>query len=210
MTIDYRAALIEIGNTLGVVPGDDDAYVARVVERVHGTDHAIRVKADRDTLGWQSRYTESLRVKAERERGSADHRALVVGALNVKLNTASAKIDALNRKLDDSRNAWLEERELRRELEQKLSMVTAGHEDVWKWIGDGSDDPDSLSCPVVMAPERLREMLTVIEAAINLIDQVPDLNDPVDSVAYVLYRKLSQAVDGLLAAQALRRPDSTS
>ena len=191
MTIDYRAALIEIGNTLGVVPGDDDAYVARVVERVHGTDHAIR-------------------VKAERERGSADHRALVVGALNVKLNTASAKIDALNRKLDDSRNAWLEERELRRELEQKLSMVTAGHEDVWKWIGDGSDDPDSLSCPVVMAPERLREMLTVIEAAINLIDQVPDLNDPVDSVAYVLYRKLSQAVDGLLAAQALRRPDSTS
>lgn len=208
MTIDYRAALIEIGIILGVQPvdvGDDADYLTRVLARAHG------VASDRDTMAEQAAaYTESLRVAAERERGSADHRALVVGALNVKLSNASAKIDALNRKLDDSRDAWLEERELRRELEQKLSMVTAGHEEVWKWIGDGGDNPDSLTCPVVMSPERLREMLAVIEAAIELIDTVPELYDPVDQVACDLHRKLNQAVDGLLAVQALRRPDSTS
>ena len=32
-------------------------------------------------------------------------------------------------------------------------------DDIWHWMGDGSDAPDSLTCPVVMSAEQLRGLL---------------------------------------------------
>jgi hypothetical protein len=35
---------------------------------------------------------------------------------------------------------------------------------VWVWGGDGQDHPESLTCPVLMSAEQLRELLAKIPA----------------------------------------------
>jgi hypothetical protein len=44
------------------------------------------------------------------------------------------------------------------EARLKLSIVATPQENVWMWQGDG-DEPESLSCPVVMSAETLRSLL---------------------------------------------------
>lgn len=43
-----------------------------------------------------------------------------------------------------------------RDLRATLAVVSTGTEGVWRWQGDGHDDPDSLACPVVMSADTLR------------------------------------------------------
>ena len=56
-------------------------------------------------------------------------------------------------------------------LYSALTDVTAGN--YWAWQGDGMDHLESLTCPVVIRPEQLRE---IIKAA-NLNSEVPRLED---------------------------------
>jgi hypothetical protein len=55
--------------------------------------------------------------------------------------------------------------EEKRALELTLSIVKTGVEGVWRWQGDGGDQPQSPSCPAVMSAERLRELLARAEKA---------------------------------------------
>lgn len=50
---------------------------------------------------------------------------------------------------------------LERERVQRaeLAVVATDVEGVWRWQGDGGDFPGSLSCPVVMSADRLRELV---------------------------------------------------
>lgn len=48
------------------------------------------------------------------------------------------------------------------EAERRLRIVHTSAEGVWRWMGDGSDQPESLTCPVVMSCETLREMVKQI------------------------------------------------
>jgi len=50
-------------------------------------------------------------------------------------------------------------------LKRDLAAVHAGPGEVWHWQGDENDRPANLTCPVVMHPETLRELLAVVEAA---------------------------------------------
>lgn len=45
------------------------------------------------------------------------------------------------------------------EKRQQLAVVKMDPQGVWMWQGDGADHPESLSCPVVMSADMLREML---------------------------------------------------
>jgi hypothetical protein len=67
------------------------------------------------------------------------------------LNAALRKQEALSAE-------WTKMEAELRHTRQKLATVRAGHDDVWFWQG-GGDDPKSLTCPVVMAPETLRALL---------------------------------------------------
>lgn len=45
-----------------------------------------------------------------------------------------------------------------REQQLQLAMVKTGADGVWRWVGDGTDNPATLSCPVIMSAEKLREL----------------------------------------------------
>ena len=49
-----------------------------------------------------------------------------------------------------------------REARRNVRIANANIEDVWMWQGAG-DDPDSLTCPVVMSADTLRNLLTRIK-----------------------------------------------
>lgn len=79
------------------------------------------------------------------------------------------------RRCDDAAQAWLEVKEgLAREdvLRAKLQVAWSGVDDVWRWIGDGLDHPESLSCPVVMSAERLREFVAARAQVATLRDSL--------------------------------------
>ena len=46
----------------------------------------------------------------------------------------------------------------RRKAEASLDMVKTSLDNVWRWQGDGYDDPATLSCPVVMSADTLRAL----------------------------------------------------
>lgn len=47
----------------------------------------------------------------------------------------------------------------RAEALRKLSLVATELEDVWRWEVDGDNHPASLSCPVIMSADTLRDLL---------------------------------------------------
>jgi len=50
-------------------------------------------------------------------------------------------------------------------LRTKLAMVETGRDGVWRWQGDGGNEPSSLVCPVVMSDETFQRYDAVLEAA---------------------------------------------
>lgn len=91
--------------------------------------------------------------------------------------------------------------ERERVLREQLAVVRTDSDGVWRWLGDGNDDPESLACPVVMSPATLRSMLTdrakaeldanaVVLAARSLLESLDDYVATVDrEVAEVLERE---------------------
>lgn len=70
-----------------------------------------------------------------------------------------ARLKAMERKLEASRQACEEERARANQYQRQLGAVRAGVDNVWLWQGDRGDAPESLVCPVVMEAETLRAML---------------------------------------------------
>lgn len=81
------------------------------------------------------------------------HRTEVVGDISGWSNKTPNQIC-------DDINAILEIAKLKEEV---AVLRRAQKEEVWYWQGDGSDFPDSLTCPVIMRPDTLRDMLATIE-----------------------------------------------
>ena len=77
-----------------------------------------------------------------------------------KIAEQAATIERLTRERDEARVGLGMELDDRKKHLADLDLVRTDTEGVWRWQGDGHDDPASLSCPVVMSAERLRELLT--------------------------------------------------
>lgn len=74
-------------------------------------------------------------------------------------------IKDLQIKLDESNRLLAREITDRRIAEANVRVAHATPETVWFWEKDGDNDPESLSCPVVMPAETLREILKLKEEA---------------------------------------------
>lgn len=75
--------------------------------------------------------------------------------------------------------AWEEVKTLlakERELRSALEVVKTGIDDVWFWQDDGYDHPKSLSCPVVMHAETVREFVADREALKLLMEAFAQVN----------------------------------
>lgn len=70
-----------------------------------------------------------------------------------------ARVAEVNRKFDDVVAQAREAIEQLAVARRQLRVASAGVEDVWRWVGDGEDHPESMGCPVVMSAERLREFV---------------------------------------------------
>jgi hypothetical protein len=62
------------------------------------------------------------------------------------------------------------------DLRARQRAIQASHESVWYWTGDG-DEPGSLSCPVVMGADTLREMLAKAERVDFLEQSIRHVQD---------------------------------
>lgn len=49
--------------------------------------------------------------------------------------------------------------EILAEAEKGLALAKTPTEGVWRWLGDGTDNPESIACPVVMSAETLRGLV---------------------------------------------------
>lgn len=90
------------------------------------------------------------------------------------------KISTLNNDLTEAirrrSNLLYECEKLETELmqaRQTMRMLSTSTEGVWRWQGDG-DHPESLTCPVVMSPEKLRELLEARDTAKASEQQLAD------------------------------------
>jgi hypothetical protein len=83
-----------------------------------------------------------------------------------------AELRQLRSKLDNLRELHLENQRLRGELE----AVRTDAEGVWRWQGEG-DDLQSLSCPVVVRADKMREIVGEMERLRNFAEKVRDLGN---------------------------------
>ncbi len=125
-------------------------------------------KADYDAIG---------RLTAIATLGGSVESAYLREVRRVREREAKRTEEA-KRKLDDAVEQALESIERERVTRAQLRVASAGVEDVWKWAGDGEDHPESLSCPVVMSAERLRDFVAA-ESALAALTTAPS---PLDGV----------------------------
>ena len=89
--------------------------------------------------------------------------------------------------------AELKEETSRREAaESKLRLVATSTENVWRWQGDGSDQPESLSCPVVMSADALRTLLAGRDRTSEIVFY---LRDAPQGIFTALYPKPEDRID---------------
>lgn len=64
--------------------------------------------------------------------------------------------------------------QLQKELEElrAIKLVRFNNEDCWLWQGDGFDYPESLTCPVVMHANTLRELISKRDRGHSLLDYI--------------------------------------
>ena len=99
-------------------------------------------------------YNASIDEIAEKERGARRKAEANAAALASELATAHTEAAGLR---------------------HQLAMVETSADRVWRWQGDGHDDPGTLVCPVVMSADRLRVFVaaerkaTVLRAAVAAV-----------------------------------------
>lgn len=130
----YRFGAID-DKTLCYDPGDASCQdlVRAALRRVQGErDEAL------DRIAYEKQQhdeTRGYRQLAEQDR-----------------NVAVARTKALAKELQQALDELAAAR-------ANVRIATASRDDVWFWQGDGHDDPESLSCPVVMSAATLRDLL---------------------------------------------------
>lgn len=60
--------------------------------------------------------------------------------------------------------------EVERLTQERETLLRERKGEVWFWQGDGYDHPESLTCPILIQPDNLRELLTVVRAADELLE----------------------------------------
>lgn len=80
---------------------------------------------------------------------------LELGELRTRLSEQDREIGQLRFKVSNLAGEAVENERMR----AALALVATDVEGVWRWQGDGRDDPQSLSCPVVMSADKLREIV---------------------------------------------------
>ena len=130
------------------------------------------------------------------ERAMKDGAAAVTGWTKTgkDLEAARARADEAERKLSAVADLQRSTAADLNTARAQLRMVSAGPADVWRWQGDGHDDPASLSCPVVMSAETLRELVAARERVATLGTPTP----------------LDLAVGEVCAVRLTGAPDATS
>lgn len=61
-----------------------------------------------------------------------------------------------------------------RDAHRIIALTERG--DVWYWQGDNMDYPESISCPVVMQPEKLRALLELVKPTEGMLRGIKELN----------------------------------
>lgn len=92
-------------------------------------------------------------------------------------DTVRRYIDEIKKKLATSRERHRDD--VQRLEAEKKALATSGPavidgQDVWWWQGDGTDDPESLSCPVVMMPGVLRRLVGCTKPAPGPLETAED------------------------------------
>ena len=82
--------------------------------------------------------------------------ALAVGQVAVDL---AAERDRLRAKVDVAFGEVKAGLERERVLRGQLALVATDTDGVWRWQGDGGNEPESLTCPVVMSADTLRSFV---------------------------------------------------
>lgn len=160
--------------------------VARAVELLLGERERLTDMAERSfTIGaGEISKREAAELEAHKLRARVDELEVEVAkerAAFTGANTAWSRVVVLQEQAQDERDAMRARAE---EAERKLAavaelqrstaadldaaraqlrFVSAGPADVWRWQGDGHDDPASLACPVVMSASTLREFVAARE-----------------------------------------------
>jgi multidrug efflux pump subunit AcrA (membrane-fusion protein) len=129
-------------------------------------------------------------IETGKERDSLAAR---VEELTKALEAKDTKIALLASELRDTQ-------EQVRALQADLAIVHTGTDGVWRWMGDGHDHLDTLTCPVVSRAETLREILARVEALEGALREIrhSTLDRPDD-----LSRTIALASIGAQATAAL-------
>lgn len=114
--------------------------------------------------------------------------------------------DEARRKLDDLAERYKDLDAERERLRLELSAVSTPAAGVWFWQGEG-DRPESLSCPVVMSAEKLRELLArniagLLASALKVADGDVVVLSPQEQMSESAYRAMNES---FAAMKDLRR-----
>lgn len=114
--------------------------------------------------------------------------------------------DEARRKLDDLAERYKDLDAERERLRLELSAVSTPTAGVWFWQGAG-DRPESLSCPVVMSAEKLRELLArnvagLLASALKVADGDVVVLSPQEQMSESAYRAVNES---FAAMKDLRR-----
>lgn len=120
----------------------------------------------------------------------------------------------MSAELDDGRRRI---RELEQQLAEAQTVAVRNHFEYWVWQGDGLDELETLTCPVLIRPEALLSMLKRAEAIATALEQQlaevrQQLHETQERLVGEDFRGsvLKQQRDELLAACKLARYWSTS
>lgn len=81
-----------------------------------------------------------------------------------------------------------------------LTTFQALQGDPWRWMGDGSDHPESLACPVLMSPDHVREFVRDRDRLAAMLKDV----GVIDEVMYSYPKMLARDVRRIVAWGNLR------
>lgn len=124
-------------------------------EHAHARIELLESEADQHAIAIQGRGAgdDAFILGLEEKLQTAERAAASARAFHEKeLAVERRKTEVLRLEIQDAAK-----RLAQAHFDLGLVRTPAAH--VWRWQGDGTDDPASLACPVVMAPDTLRTLL---------------------------------------------------
>lgn len=106
-------------------------------------------------------YTDNIIAALERDNQEL-RRQLDLLASDAGPDSCAAEIRDLRHQLEEQRRRYKEDHEAWQAEKKKLQdfgPAILDGENIWRWMGDGTDKPDSLCCPVLLTSNQLREFV---------------------------------------------------